>query len=126
MRPSNMITLIVDFNAPATGLVRGRAAQGIAEDALDEALAMGCLVLLRDNEGSEAVGKLRELRDNLVFAEVDWETFGPEGRIEFVDVAMPEARKATLAVTGEGVEPRENAADPVPATVHGVETLIAV
>jgi hypothetical protein len=73
-----MLTLMIDFNAQADGLVRGLQT-GITGDGDP---TMGAPVILSDGEGSEALGTLREIRDGLVFAEVDWDTYGPAGHIE--------------------------------------------
>jgi hypothetical protein len=68
-----MLTATVDFNAQADGLVRGLQVDATG----DGDLIPGTLVLLTDGEGNEAFGILRDVRDQLVLAEVDWETWGP-------------------------------------------------
>lgn len=73
-----MLTLMIDFNAQADGLVRGLQT-GVSGDG---ELTPGISVILSDGEGSAALGTLREVRDGLVFAEVDWDTYGPADRIK--------------------------------------------
>ncbi len=115
-----MLTLTVDFNALASGLVRG-----LQEDADgDGELAVGTLVLLVDGEGNEALGILRELRDALVFAAVDWETWGPEGHIRWLSLPRPELGKQNtlkadvVRLGGEG--------SPVPMRVEFAERRVPV
>jgi hypothetical protein len=90
-----MTGAVVDFNPIASGLVRG-----LQEDADDE-LVVGATVLLTDGEGNEALGTVQELRDGLVFAAVDWETFGPSGVIKPVSLRPAACPKTTtFEVTG--------------------------
>jgi hypothetical protein len=93
-----MLTLTVDFNVLASGLVRG-----LREDVTgDDELLEGALVLLDDGEGNEALGTLREVRDGLVFAEVDWNTWGPAGTIRRVSLPLPEqGKRSAMKVTGD-------------------------
>jgi hypothetical protein len=92
-----MLTLTVDFNALANGFVRGRA--GNAAD--DPNLVEGSLALLTDGEGNEALGTVREVRDGLVFAAVDWDTWSPAGAIQWVAPPVPEhAKPTTMKITG--------------------------
>lgn len=93
-----MPRLTVDFNAQDGGLVRG-----LREDASDGDLVEGALVLLNDGEGNEALGTLREVRDDLVLTEVDWDTWAPEGSFQYwASFPPPEHAKAgTLRVTGD-------------------------
>lgn len=87
-----MLIVTVDFNALANGLVRGRTANA-AED--------GSLALLTDGEGNEALGTVREVRDGLVFAAVDWDTWGPTGTIKVVSLPPPRPQTTrTVKVTG--------------------------
>jgi hypothetical protein len=75
-----MLTLIVDFNAAQDGVVRG-----LIEEVIDgRELTPGALVLLSDGEGNEALGVIRDVNDGLVYARVDWKTWGPEGAIRIV------------------------------------------
>jgi hypothetical protein len=66
-----MLTLAIDFNAHADGLVRGLQ----EEVEGDGDLVVGAAVRLTDGEGNEALGVLHEVRDGLVFTEVDWDTW---------------------------------------------------
>ncbi len=92
-----MLTLTVDFNVLASGLVRG-----LQEDAAgDGELLEDALVLLGDGEGNEALGTIREIRDGLVFADVDWDTWSPEGTFQQLSVPLPEQGKPrTVKVIG--------------------------
>src|SRR5271168_3612104 len=92
-----MLILTVDFNALASGLVRGRAANAAEYPTLVE----GSLVLLTDREGNEALGTVREVRDGLAFAAVDWDTWGPTGTIKVVSLPPPRPQTTrTVKVTG--------------------------
>src|SRR5271154_3239504 len=73
-----MLTLVADFNAVSNGLVRG-----LSEDLHGGEPRLGALVLLCDGEEQEAFGVVREARDGLVFAAVDWETLSPEGAYRY-------------------------------------------
>lgn len=95
-----MFTLTVDFNtASANGLVRGLQEDVTGNDDLLE----GALLLLDDGEGNEALGTLREVRDGLVFADVDWNTWSPAGAFLFSpSLPLPEqAKESALKVTGD-------------------------
>jgi hypothetical protein len=109
-----MYRLTVDFNALPSGLVRG-----LAPDGAD--LRVELLVVLVDGEGNEAIGILRELRDGLAFAEVDWETFGPEGRFQIVDLGLPEAPQETMYAIGEAVWHSDGAKESVTPKVAAAE-----
>jgi hypothetical protein len=92
-----MLTIRVDFNALDSGLVRGRVYGNV--DGAE--LVTGRLVLLDDGEGSEALGTIEELRDGLVFAAVEWGTFGPAGIISPVSLTPPAYPKRVMfAITG--------------------------
>ena len=93
-----MLTLTVDFNSRADGLVRG-----LQEDIIgnDDDLVPDALVLLNDGEGNEALGNIREVRDGLIFADVDWDTWSPEGTIQWLSLPVPERGKTSaIKVTG--------------------------
>jgi hypothetical protein len=97
-----MLTLKVDFNTTSDdGLVRGLQEDVSGNDDLLE----GALVLLDDGEGNEALGTLRQVRDGLVFAEVDWDTWSPAGAFVFwASLPLPEQAKevtVTFKVTGD-------------------------
>lgn len=85
-----MLTLTIDFNAQADGLVRGLQT-GVSGDG---ELTRGVPVILIDGEGSAALGSLRDVRDGLVFAAVDWDTYG-----DVEDVKAVAAPRETV-VTG--------------------------
>jgi len=90
-----MLTLTVDFNALASGLVRG-----LQQDAAGD-LVEGALALLDDSEGNEALGTVCEIRDGLVFAAVDWDTWSPAGAIQWVTPPVSEhAKPTTMKITG--------------------------
>lgn len=94
-----MLTLTVDFNALANGLVRGL----LEDTGGDGELTEGTLVLLNDGEGNEALGTLREVRDGLVFTEVDWDTWSLAGAFLFW-ASLPlseQAKEFALKVTGD-------------------------
>jgi len=78
-----MPTLKVDFNDVLEGRVRGLSEEfeGPGEPAVEG------LILLDDGEGNEALGVVRSLERGLIFAEVDWDTWGPTGHIKtgFID-----------------------------------------
>lgn len=97
-----MLTLTVDFNALANGCVRG-----LQEDVTGTGEPNnGALVLLVDGEGNEAMGTLGEIRDGLVFAAVDWRTFGPSGRIRIYEFGNS---PAPVPTTGPSVTKDDDA-----------------
>jgi len=93
-----MLTLRVDFNALPSGLVRGR-------QPTDSAMVEGSLVLLTDGEGNEALGTLRELRDGLVFAAVDWNTWSRAGTYRQAYLRVLGQAKQTVAQATGNVRP---------------------
>jgi hypothetical protein len=95
-----MLKLTVDFNAVANGLVRG-----LQEDALGDGEPVeGALIVLDDGEGNEALGTVREVRDGLVFAAIDWDTFGSAGLIKPMSaehLQLPgQPKTTTFAISG--------------------------
>lgn len=91
-----MLTLIADFNAVSDGLVRG-----LSEDVQGGEPTPGALVLLCDGEENEAFGVVREARDGLVFASVDWETLSPEGAYQYWSALPVLDHGRPSAVTGD-------------------------
>jgi hypothetical protein len=70
-----MLTLKVDFNAARDGCVRGLERETTA-DAPDDALVVGASALLDDGEGNQALGTVQRIENGLIFAEVDWSSWG--------------------------------------------------
>lgn len=90
-----MLTLRVDFNAARDGCVRGLERDATADTTADK-LVVGASALLDDGEGNQALGTVQRVENGLVFAEVDWSSWGkivgrtvvitspPPGRVEMV------------------------------------------
>jgi hypothetical protein len=97
-----MLTLTVDFNALANGLVRGLQQDVVGDgDPRD-----GEPVELSDGEGNVAQGVLREVRDGLVFAEVDWATWSPGTILSPApDGVSGKEREVILSATGDHIRP---------------------
>jgi len=117
-----MLILTVDFNALAGGLVRGRAANA-AEG--PNHLAEGSLALLTDGEGNEALGTVRKVRDGLVFAAVEWDTWGPTGTIKVVSLPPPRPQ-TTRKVKVTGSVWQAGTGDKVPARVQQVAERVPI
>jgi hypothetical protein len=70
-----MLTLLTDFNAVRNGLARTlrEEVDGTGEPGEGER------VLLDDGEGNRAFGIVRRIESDLVFAEVDWNSWSTAG-----------------------------------------------
>jgi hypothetical protein len=115
-----MLTLIVDFNAAKDGVVRG-----LIEDVDGHEPVDGALILLRDGEGNEALGVIRDIADGLVHAEVDWNTWSPEGTIQVVvSQVLPSGRGSVVeSISGLGTSNDRNSRGGVPARLEAAEQL---
>lgn len=72
-----MLTVMVDFNAR-----RGNEVRGLSEEVIgDDEPQVGENVLLDDGEGNTAWGRISRVERNLIFATVQWNTWGGPRRI---------------------------------------------
>jgi hypothetical protein len=97
-----MFRLLVDFNEIQDGVVRGlpEDAEGLGDP------SEGDRLLLHDDGEHEAFGTVERLENDLIYAKIDWSSFGPAGR-PLIVTRYEEARPINSNVGGVRAHERQ-------------------
>ena len=103
-----MLTLLVDFNTDRDGRARGLEREAVGGETNEGALALldeGALALLDDGEGNQALGTVQRVEDGVVFADVDWSSWGRIAGRTVVVVELTEEPVITRSFHDELLQP---------------------
>ncbi len=95
-----MLTLLVDFNTDRDGRARGLEREAVGGETNE-----GALALLDDGEGNQALGTVQRVEDGVVFADVDWSSWGRIAGRTVVVVELTEEPVITRSFHDELLQP---------------------